>query len=292
MLRPRALWFIGASAVLWCIGAAVSAQAPGGPTFEAASIKLNKSGDWRKSMGPAPGGQFLANNTTLRDLMPFAFGLPQATANLRVIGGPKWRLDEDRFDITAKVDGTWTPEQMGEMLRSLLMDRFKLMSHRETREMPTFSLVTTTLSPTFGPTLRRSVVDQTACDARRAAIQRREPVPPTAPGAAPICGSGRTVPGQITAVGWSLDRLASALAPFVNRMVFDHTNLAGLYDFELTWTPEQTPQLPPDAPPLNIDPNDPSIFTAVQEQLGLKLDSQKGPVDVIVIDSVEHPTEN
>src|ERR1041385_5942442 len=75
-------------------------------SFEAGSVKPNTSGDWRKSIGPAPGGRFLASNNTLRDLIPFAYGLPQAAAGFRIVGGPKW-MDEDRFDINAKVDGTW-----------------------------------------------------------------------------------------------------------------------------------------------------------------------------------------
>lgn len=266
-----------------------AAQAP--PAFEAASVKVNKSGDWRKSIGPAPGGRFIATNNTLRDLIPFAFGVPQQSAGFRIAGGPKW-IDEDRFDITAKVDGNWTPQQMGEMLRTLLTDRFKLLAHRETREVPTFSLLMMSPSQAFGPKLRQSDVDRAACDARRAAIQRREPIPPAPPGAKPVCGTARTVPGTIAAVGWSMDSLASALGPFVNRVVSDRTRLAGLYDFELTWTPEQMPQLPPDAPPVNVDPNGPSIFTALQEQLGMKLEPSRGPVDVVVIDHVEHPTED
>jgi uncharacterized protein (TIGR03435 family) len=291
MVTPRALWLFGASAVLCCFGAGVFAQSPATPTFEAASVKPNNSGDWRKSIGPAPGGRFLAINSTLRDLIPFAFGIPQQSASFRIIGGPKW-IDEDHFDITATVNGTWTPQQMSGMLQALLTERFKLLAHRETREMPTFSLLMMSPSPAFGRKLRRSEVDQAACDARRAAIQRREVIPPDPPGAKPVCGTGRTVPGTITAVGWSMDRLTSALGPFVDRVVSDRTRLTGLYDFELTWTPERMPQVPPDAPPVNIDPNGPSIFTALQEQLGLKLESTKGPVEVVVIDHVEHPTEN
>ena len=172
-------------------------------SFDVTSVKVNKSGDWRKSLGPAPGGRFLATNNTLRDLIPFAYGLPQTTAGFRIIGGPKW-IDEDHFDIAAKVDGTWTPQQMSEMLRTMLADRFKLSAHHETREMPTYALVMAKGPQAFGPHLRRSEIDEAACAARRAAIQRREPVPPVPPGAKPVCGTGRSVPG-ITAVGFSID---------------------------------------------------------------------------------------
>src|SRR5215471_1313176 len=121
------------------LAAVAAAQPPA--SFEAASIKQNTSADWRKSIGPAPGGRFVATNNTLRDLIPFAFGVPQQMAGIRIIGGPQW-IDEDRYDVTAKVDGAWTLPQMSNMLRALLADRFKLVAHRETREMPTYALVT------------------------------------------------------------------------------------------------------------------------------------------------------
>jgi uncharacterized protein (TIGR03435 family) len=280
-------------AALLAAATAVSAsagaqQAGSGGTslaFEAASVKPNTSGDLRKSIGPAPGGRFLAANNTLRDLIPFAYGIPQTTAGFRIVGGPTW-IDEDRFDVTAKVDGTWTPREMSEMLRTLLADRFKLAAHHETRDLPIYTLV----AVPGRVRLRPSEVDQAACDARRAAIQRREPVPPITPGARPICGAGRSAPGMITAVGSSMDALTSTLSPFVSRVVTNRTGLAGLFDFELKWTPDSIPQAPADAPPLNIDPNGPSIFTALQEQLGLKLESTRGPVDVVVIDRVQRPT--
>ena len=94
----------------------------------------------------------------------------------------------------------------------------------------------------------------------------------------------------MTAGGYALADVARNLSSFTGRIVLDKTGLTGTFDLDLTWTPDQIPQgpLPPGAPP--IDPNGPSIFTAVQEQLGLKLDSQKGPVEVLVIDRAERPT--
>ena len=253
------------------------------PAFEVASVKVNTSGDWRKSIGPAPGGRFLATNNTLKDLIPFAYGLPQATAGIRIVGGPSW-IDSDRFDVVAKTDGTPSPQEIGAMLRTLLTDRFKLSAHNEARDLPTYALVVTKAS-TFGPRLRRSEVSETECAARRAAIRRREPVPPPQPGKPPVCGRGRTVPGKITAVGWSIEQLVNALTPFASRVVIDGTGLSGLFDFDLEWTPDQLPRQPPDDPePLRIDPNGPSLFTALQEQLGLGLESTRGSVDVLVVD--------
>jgi len=253
-------------------------------SFEAASIKVNTSGDCRKSIGPAPGGRFLATNNALRDLLPFAFGVPQAMAGIRIVGGPKW-IDEDRYDVNAKVDGQWTPQQMSDMLRALLVDRFQLVAHREMRDMPTYTLVVASA----GHRLRASNVDQAACDARRRAAQRREALPSLPPGSTPVCPTGRTVPGSITAIGWTMDALATTISPWVGRVVIDRTQLSGLFDFDLRWTPDQPIRLPDDAPPIAIDPNGPSMFTALQDQLGLKLESTRGAVDVVVVDHVERP---
>jgi len=260
------------------------------PAFEAASVKLNTSGDWRKSIGPAPGGRFLATNNTLKDLIPFAYGLPQATAGIRIVGGPGW-IDSDRFDVVAKAGGTPSPQEMGAMLRTMLKDRFRLLAHTETRESAIYALVTA--KGDNAPRLRRSEVSEIDCAARRAAIRRREPVPPPPPGKPPVCGSGRTVPGKITAVGWPMEQLVNALAPFAGRVVLERTGLSGLFDFDLEWTPDQLPRQPPDDPePLRIDPNGPSLFTALQEQLGLKLEPTRGPVEVLVIDRAVKPTED
>jgi uncharacterized protein (TIGR03435 family) len=283
----------GLSAIVVVVQSALPlrAQAPSAsPAFDVASVKPNTSGDWRKSIGPAPGGRFLATNQTLRELLPFAFGLPQMTANIRIVGGPKW-IDFDRFDIVAKADGTPSPQEMGAMLRTLLNDRFKLAAHTETRELPIYTLVMAKSDGAYGPRLRRSDVSEVDCAARRAAVRRREPVPPPQPGKPPVCGGGRTVPGRITAVGWSMDQLVTSLAPFAGRVVLERTGLGGLFDLEIEWTPDQMPRQPPDDPePLRIDPNGPSLFTALQEQLSLKLESTKGPVDVLVIDRAEKPS--
>ena len=104
------------------------------------------------------------------------------------------------------------------------------------------------MSPALGPRLHRSEIDQAACDARRAAIQRREPVPAIELGGKPVCATGRTAPGMINATGWSMEALATAVSPFVNRVVSDRTQLVGLYDFDLKWTPDTLPRLPAGAP--------------------------------------------
>ncbi len=197
------------------------------------------------------------------------------------------------------------------MLRALLADRFRLTTHKETRELPIFALTFARNDRTLGPQLRRSATD---CAALAAARGRRgsggqgaaggpdgrgvaPAVPmPLAPGERPSCGM-RIGPGTIVAGGNQLSQFASVLSTWVNRIVVDRTGLTGGYDIDLQWTPDQMPfgfggDRPAGAVPAPSDPNRPSIFTALQEQLGLKLDSQKGPVEVLVIDHVEPPTED
>jgi uncharacterized protein (TIGR03435 family) len=258
--------------------------------FEVASIKPNKSGDFRRNIGPGPGG-FSALNVTLREMLPMAYGIPQALAGISIVGGPAW-ADTERFDIDARTVGDRQPaERIGQMLRALLEDRFQLKAHKETRELPIYALVVAEPDRSFGPRFKAAAYD---CAARYAALARKatpEPLPaPDAKGRRACSGQFR--PGSIFSTGFDMDWLASNLAPFVSRVVVNRTGLSGGFDFDLEWTPDQRSIARPDLPELSIDPNGPSIFTALREQLGLKLESGRGPVDVVVIDSVEHPTPN
>jgi hypothetical protein len=108
--------------------------------FDVASIKPNKSGDWRKGIGPAPGGRFTATNTTFRELVLFAYGFSQWTGNTRVIGGPQW-IDTDHFDVVAKAQGMPSPQEMRVLVRTMLAARFRLLAHTETKELPVYALV-------------------------------------------------------------------------------------------------------------------------------------------------------
>jgi len=281
------------------------------PQFEVASIKPNKSGDGRVMLGIQPGGRFTATNVTLRMLIRNAYQLQ----DFQVTGGPSW-LTEDHFDIVAKApdgDGLGDPfrgDQSGQpsrgqlMIRALLAERFKLVVHNETKEMPIFALVVARSDGKLGPQMK---VSETDCAAMVADGRGRgrgpafgPPPGPPQPGAPPPppppCGI-RIGPGNMAVGGSPMRQVATTLAQFAGRIVVDKTGLTGNYDFTLMWTPDQMAQRQPGAPDpqingVPIDPNGPSLFTAVQEQLGLKLDSQRGPVAVLVIDRVEHPTEN
>ena len=261
-------------ALVLTLGAArAHAQASAPARFEAAAIKQNV-GD-----GPAflatKGDRFSATNFPLRLLIQNAFRLMPN----QLIGGPGW-LD-DHYDIIAKSPEPLTPERQREMIRSLLADRFTLVTHGETRELPIYTLVLARADGKLGP---RMSVSKNECAGR----EGRPLAPPPGP---PVCNwFGR--PGSMIASGIRIQTLVEMLTRNVGRQVVDRTGLAGFYDFELTFNPGAPfPPPPPGAPaPPPIDPDAPSLFTALQEQLGLKLDAGRGPVEVLVIDRIERPT--
>ena len=294
------------------------------PSFEVVSIKPSPplgSGAIRIGGGVA-GDRFTLGGVTLRMLLQIAFSRPEnnpLSGQLQIVGGPSW-MESDRYDITAKADcsgGTFSRQQVPPMMQSLLEDRFQLKAHMETRELPVYDLVVMK----DGPKIKRSA-DQTTpsfaatqpgpCEA----AQGPPPAPPTLP-----AGGFRPdtpMPRGTTMIMMSNNgmTLRASATPFANlvrmlqqqlgRAIVDKTGLTGLYDFELTFTPDglQSPfgrgvPLPPPPPPdggpvsAPATPADPvpSIFTSVQ-QLGLKLESTKAPIEVLVIDSVQKPTEN
>jgi uncharacterized protein (TIGR03435 family) len=262
-----------------------SAPPPSRPAFEVASVKPNKSGDGATTLGFQQGGRFRAINETLVRLIGEAYATSVALPRFQLVGGPTW-IDSDRFDVDAIAEGNPSPEQGHLMLRALLADRFKLIIHADTRELPMYNLVKSRSDGKLGERLRPSDIN---CAALRGAGGTPTPVTPGQP---PPCvmSFGR---GSLSAKAMIISQLASmGLARLVSRTVVDRTGLEGAYDWTLEWTPDQASQGQPGSSgtPAHIDLDRPSIFTAVQEQLGLKLESTKGPVDVLVIDSVEHPT--
>jgi uncharacterized protein (TIGR03435 family) len=254
-------------------------------TFEVASVKSNKSGDGNGNLSGLPGGRVMATNMPVRPIITFAYQLAQ----YQLVGGPGW-LTTDRYDLIAKMDGTAdstpavpgaaAPSPMQLALRHLLEDRFKLRVHRETREMDIYALVIAKPGGSPGPGLKPTTQD---CAAAVAAAQRRPG--PAAPDQ-PFCGIGMG-PGRLRFGGLPAASLATAFSGPAGRLVVDRTGLTGSWDFELTYAPDGRGG--GDGP---VDPNAPSFFTAIQEQLGLKLEPTKGPVEVLVIDAIEKPTED
>jgi len=292
------------------------------PAFEVASIKPNKSGDGRVGIGIQPGGRFTATNITLGALLGQAYRLQggRGNNNPQIVNAPGW-ISSDHFDIVAKADADVPPDQFPELVKSLLIERFKLAAHTESRELQVYALMLARSDGKLGPGLRPASAE---CAATIAARGRggppregpgergggpggpggpgaigRGPIAPPQPGQPMPCGMMRFGPGSLAAGGTPIAQLATSLSPWVNRIVVDKTGLTGPYEIDLQWTPDQMPQggpggpggPPPGGSPFPpIDPNGPSIFTAVQEQLGLKLDSTRSPVEVLVIDHVEPPT--
>jgi uncharacterized protein (TIGR03435 family) len=274
------------SGVLW-LTAGVFGQSAG-KSFDVASVKRNNSGEQGGRLQAQPGGRFTAVNATLRQLILRAY----AVQDYQIVGEPKW-VDSDQFDIEAKAAGDVTAGQLAAMLKSLLAERFKLAAHTETRDLPIYALVLARMDGKLGPKLRASKVD---CDAvAEEALATRGGAPPEAArGELPPCGIGFGGMGQMAARSKPISQLLPFFSQVTQRTVVDRTGLKGGFDADLTWTPDPSSPLlaaaPPDAAP--ADPNGPSIFTAVQEQLGLKLESQKAPLPALVIDRIEPPTAN
>ena len=282
----------------------------GGPpvAFDVTTVKPNKSGDPFISIS-MNAGRFTASNFPLRQLIQTTFRLQPN----QLVGGPDWL--NDRYDITGTVPAGVPPARRDDMIRALLAERFKLATHTETRELPIYALVTVRTDRRLGPQLSVTANDCTAEGrARRGggggagapparagapppAAAPPGGLPPPALGMRPPCGTAAS-PSFISAGGITMARLAELLSGRVGRTVVDRTGLAGLYEFDLSYAPNPGDAgaggpLPPGVPaPPAIDPNAPSIFTALQEQLGLKLDSTRGPVEVTVIDRIERPAED
>lgn len=255
--------------ILWvCLAGGMYGQPSAPPlTFAVASVKPSAEvhGMFVRYL---PGGGLRVSEANLKNLIALAYGVRE----FLVLGGPAW-VDTGRFDIDARpetsdaADAGAEPARRGEeqrqvmeRLRSLLADRFQLIFHRETREQPVYALVVAK----GGPILQESTDDRSRIRMGR---------------------------GTITGHAAGLGLLALNLSNELSRRVIDRTGLTGKYDFELRWPPEAPSAPTADVPP-PPDPNAPSVFTALQEQLGLRLESQRGPVEVFIIDRAEKPSAN
>jgi uncharacterized protein (TIGR03435 family) len=245
--------------------------------FEVATIKLNKSGS-RSSDSSTRNGRLIATNISLKSLMQYeAYGVPGS----RILGGPKW-LDTTRFDIKAKMDDSTLDRlqalphnerrfEQQAMVQQLLTDRFKLAIHRETRDLPVYAIVVVKKDPKLPPAKTTSEGSH-------------------------ISSTGTRSGSQLTAENVTLtqfaDDLTARLFQELGRDVVDKTEIKGRFDVTIKWAPNaetignQTDGLPPPSG------DSPAIFTAIQEQLGLKLEPTKAPIEVIVIDHAEMPSDN
>jgi uncharacterized protein (TIGR03435 family) len=250
----------------WTIPAPPAAMpADARAVFEVATIKPSIP-DRPGKLFTVKGRQVITINTTLNDLITFAYGIHARQIN----GGPPW-MESERYDVTGQPESQGQPNerQLRAMIQTLLTDRFKLTFHRETRELPIYAITV----GTGGPKLTKN-----------------DSNPNGLPG---LFFRGL---GVLPATNATIGDLAGVLQTAVlDRPVVDKTGLQGRFDFMLRWTPDETQfsGLGVRVPPASNDPDaPPGLFTAFQEQLGLKLDSTRGPAEVFVIDRVERPTEN
>jgi uncharacterized protein (TIGR03435 family) len=225
--------------------------------FEVASIRPHRSaGDEPSNRRVLPGGRFVATATTVRTLIRVAFG----TDDDRISGVPGW-IDNDTFDIdatTADHAEVTTPQQFQQLMLSLLEDRFHLKFHREQKEGPVYWLELDKPGR-LGPALK-----------------------PSTPGSkANMSTNSNGAKAAMKASKMSMVDIAAALRRQAGRPVEDHTDLKGDFDFQIEWAPEETP-----------DSTDPSLFTVLKEQLGLKLQSAKGATETLVIDQIALPSAN
>lgn len=263
--------------------------------FDVASVKRNIAGP-TSMLRAFRGRRFTSRYTTVKSLIRTAHGqIEHSLADEQVSGGPAW-IESDYFDVEATAPGVpdsprgTFPMPLLTMLRGLLEERFQLQAHFTTKELPVFALALARRDGTLGPGLRRRATD---CVAGQPALREPRNFFNPTPAERRSCG-GRIGPGTMNAGGMTMTNLVSILTsgvPGVGRIVVDRTGLAGFFDVDLTWRFETDDSairalLPPP------DPNAPSLFTALQEQLGLTLEATKGPVDVLVIDRVEHPSDD
>lgn len=261
--------------------------------YEVASIKPNKSAQNNVGMRVSPDG-FTGTNVTLYMLMKNAYGVEDN----QISGAPSWFTSE-KYDVDAKMDNAAADElrklsederrlERQRMLQALLADRLKLTIHRETKELPIYALVVAK----NGPKLQEAKPGDSYPNGRDGRDLPRG-------GMRIQLGAGGK--NELGVQGQPIATLARLLTMQLHRTVVDHTGLKGNYDFTLQWTREESqgamfkgaePDPSGGASPPPPDSSGPSIFTAIQEQLGLKLESQKGPVEILVIDHVERPSEN
>lgn len=269
--------------------------------FEVVAIKPITDASSPMMIRNTPGG--------LESSVPVGVLLRQALQkpDYQMVGAPGW-INTERYSIRAKSPAGTHPAAMSVMMLNLLRDRFQLATHLEAREQPIFHLVMARSDGRLGPNLKPSSAECQAIIAERqaAATLGGPPAPlPGMPGGAPLpdpngpqpCGLGRSSPGLVAHSGRLMAQLVPTLSDLTGRPVIDRTGLTGLYDFTLKFAYEGRMAglmgplgPPPGAPAPAVDPDAPSLSAALQEQLGLRLEGARGPVEVVVIDKLEKPT--
>jgi uncharacterized protein (TIGR03435 family) len=265
------------------------------PRFEVVSIKpcMAEPVERTPASGPSP-ERLVLNCLTVKQLIKPAYiryvnGRDNPVASIPIMGGPAW-IDADRFRIEARADGPTSLSMMrGPMLQALLEDRFKLKIHQETREAPVYAVTISRSGHKLQPAKDGSCISQEEL--------RKNPPPPPVPGQPLppfVCGALWQTPRASGAYHVTLEDLFSQLSLYLDRPIVDKTGIQGTFDVHLDLADEL--QLPGDRspdPPVPIEPGGPvGAIRAALQKLGLNLRSAKGPTKILVIDSVQRPTEN
>jgi uncharacterized protein (TIGR03435 family) len=277
--------------VIAALLASVTAAQPQPAAFQVASVKANRS-DEPIRVGPVlqPGGRVFALNLPLQELIRVAYGLQE---NQLIASSP---LLDARFDLEARAESTATREQTVLMLRALLADRFALKTHTETRQLPVYELHRVDAAR-LGPRIKPSGAE---CAALVFPSGPDLPPPPPPPPPAAMAGTPLDpdrmwagcptmfFPGGLSARKMDMSAFAVALARMVRRPVVDRTALTGAFDFDMSYSLDSD-----GAPPSTGSGNSaPALPTALKEQLGLRFESSRAPVDVLVVDRVQQPADN
>ena len=260
------------AALLYAVAATLQAQGtparPSAPAFEVASIKRNNSGGDTSMRNLGAGGRLVFANYTLRDLLAAA----HEVQDFQIVGGPAW-IERDAFDIDARAAADTPLPRLYLMLRTLLADRFRLAVREETQNMTLYHLQVARADGRLGPGLKRSTAD---CGPTG---RGRGPAPGPAGPANNPCRALIT-PTRIDFAGQTIDHLATVLGMGLQATVVNQTGLTGGYDLQLSFSLDGS------------DSTVPALSTAAEEQLGLRLERQRGPVPVIVVERAEPPLEN
>lgn len=243
--------------------AQVPAMAPDAkPGYDVATIKPSEADEQRAVQ--VVGARLVTRATSLVDLMMFGYGVHPS----QIVDGPDW-MKAEKFDLVIQpnLPGRPSSAQMRSIVQQLLADRFTLGFHHGQKELPVYRLV----AAKGGPKLAPSTKDEQASNTAAVGF----------------------APGRMQVSNATLGEFASLMQRYVrlDRPIVDHTEIPGKYDFKLDWTPDFS-QLDGSPPQMKTDNTAPSLYTAIQEQLGLKLEAAKEPADVFVIDRVERPSEN
>jgi len=268
---------VSTSIVLIVVSSLTVAAQQSAPAFEVASIKPNSSPPFQDSSWGYPSGRFLVRNKHMRMVIAMVYGEPRGFLVDRVLGGPAW-LDSERYDIEGKAAEPDPPEAvLRAMARSLLEQRLSLRTHVERRELPIYALAD---DGTLKPRGQLRVSDGSDC----VEVSRQtDKLPECGPALPTTTAAGLT----LSANAVTMDEISSYLQSFVSRPLFNRTKAAGRFSFTLTVPHRFETQ----GAPLAGD-SDALMSRALQDQLGLRLMASRGPVDVLVIDSVERPTPN